>query len=89
MGNLIHFETVAGEPIQLENAKLIPFTQEMHVLIPGLWGGVLWERPVSILVKRDDGEEEIIPVQDPTLYIIWALLGAVALTWLFTRIKRH
>ena len=89
MQNLIRFETHAGETIQLGNARLIPFSQSLHIQIPGLWGGAIWERSVSILVMREDGSEEIIPVQDITRYVIWLLCGAIALAWLFTRKKRR
>lgn len=85
MSNLIYTETHAGEPIALANARLIPFSKTLHVQIPGLWGGFIWERPASILVMHADGREEIIPIQDVTRYIVWGLLGATALVWLFTR----
>jgi hypothetical protein len=85
MQNLIRYETHAGEPISIKGAKLVPFTQVLSIKIPGMLGGFLWERPVSVLVQKADGEEIILPVQDITRIVIWALSGAVALTWLFTR----
>ena len=89
MQKLVRLETRAGEPIQLKNGKLIPFSQALHIQIPFLWGGVLWECPISVLVIQEDGNEEIIPVRDISRYMVWGLFGAVALTWLFTRNKRH
>ena len=85
MGNLVRFETHAGESIQIRDARLIPFTQVLYVQIPGVLGGILWERPVSILVERDDGEEQIIPIQNVTRAILFGLFGVLALTWLVTR----
>ena len=89
MEKLVRLETRAGEPIQLSNGKIIPFSKILSIQIPGLWGGVLWERPASVLVIQDDGEEEIIPIQDISRYVVLGLLGAVALLWLFTRKKRQ
>jgi hypothetical protein len=89
MGKLVRLETRAGEPIQLSTGKIIPFSKVLYIQIPGLWGGVLWERPASVLVIQDDGEEEIIPIQDVSRYVVLGLIGAIALLWLFTRKKGH
>lgn len=89
MGKLVRLETRAGEPIQLSTGKIIPFSKVLHIQIPGLWGGVLWERPASVLVIQDDGEEEIIPIQDVSRFAVLGLIGAVALFWLFLRMVRH
>jgi uncharacterized spore protein YtfJ len=89
MRRLFQLETLAGEPIQLDNARLIPFSQALHVRLPGIWGGVLWERPVSILVIKNDGEEEIIPIQDVSRYAIIAILGTTFFAWLVIRKLLH
>lgn len=89
MQRYFRIETVAGDPIQLDNAQLITFSQALHVRIPGLWGGVLWERPVSILVIQNDGEEEIIPIQDVSRYVIIAIFGVSLLAWFVVRRYRR
>lgn len=88
MGQIISVENKAGEPIQFGATRLAPFSQCVRVQIPGLRGGIIWNRPLSVLVTHADGDEEVIPVPDITRIVIWSLLGAAALSWLLTRFNR-
>jgi hypothetical protein len=62
----------------------------MQVTIPGMNGGLIWNRPVSILVQTKDGEEQVLSIPDVTRQTIWMLFGATFMitlfAWLISRI---
>jgi hypothetical protein len=72
---LIRYETRAGEPIQAAGRRIIPFSKALIVRFPGLPGGVIWNRPVSVSVQEADGQEQVIPIVDVTRLAIWSMLG--------------
>lgn len=79
MRSFLNIETHAGEPVTFRGAKLVPFSQSWQVRFPGLSGGLIWNRPASVLLVGADGEEQVLPVHDPTRLVIWALSGAILL----------
>jgi hypothetical protein len=89
MSNLVEIEVRGGEPIIHGGHTLTPFSRSVRVKIPGLPGGLIWNRPVSVLAHSADGQEEIIPIHDVTRQIQWSLLGAGLafgiLSWLISR----
>ena len=83
----ITIETRPGETIQAGENKVTPFSQAIKLVLPRPMGGLVWNRPVSVLVQGLDGSEEVLPVKDITRIAQLALLG-VGLTggilfWLF------
>jgi len=76
MPGFIQTETKAGDAITMGETKIVPFSKSVRVQIPGLHGGLIWNRPASLLVTSSDGEEQIIPIVDVTRQALWALLGA-------------
>ncbi len=81
MSGPLSIETKSGQPVQYKGATLTPFSQSWRLQIPGLPGGLIWNRPVSVLVTTADSEEQIVPVVDVTRQALWALLGAGLLAW--------
>lgn len=75
MPKVINLETQGGQPISAGNFTLTPFAQSLRIRIPGLRGGLVWNRPISILVTGADGQEQVIPVPDVTRQVQWGLLG--------------
>ena len=75
MPNFIQTETRAGETITMGGTKIVPFSKSLRVQIPGLQGGLIWNRPAKLLVTSSDGYEQIIPIVDVTRQALWALLG--------------
>jgi hypothetical protein len=86
---LIEIETHAGEPIQAGLLKVTPFSKALILRLPGFPGGLIWNRPASLLVQTADGQEQVLPVADVTRRAQWLLLGAgllgAALIWLLYR----
>lgn len=61
--------TLFAKAYRIQTPKFVPFVH----------GGLVWIRPASVLVTEADGRETVIPVQDPTRQILWALSGIVVL----------
>jgi hypothetical protein len=75
MPDFIQTETRAGDTITMGETKIVPFSKSLRVQIPGLHGGLIWNRPSSLLVVSSDGHEQNIPIVDVTRQALWALLG--------------
>ena len=71
----ITIETLPGETIQAGTNKITPFSQAVKLILPGTTGGLIWNRPVSVLVQGDDGSQQVLPVVDVTRIAQLALLG--------------
>jgi hypothetical protein len=73
---LIKNETRAGKPILIGGTTIVPFANSVQVRIPFLQGGLTWNRPVAVAVQTAQGQEYILPIQDVTRQILFALIGA-------------
>lgn len=62
----ITFEIQAGKPIRAGKVRLIPFSKVLKIRLPGFPGGLVWNRPASLLTVSADGQEQVIPVLDLT-----------------------
>ncbi len=83
-------ETLPGESIQTGPNKITPFSQVVKLMLPGSRGGLIWNRPVSVLVQGTDGSENVLPVVDITRIAQLALLGVgLAFGILFWLINRR
>ena len=72
---LFTIETSPGETIQAGSNQITPFSQAVKFTLPGSRGGLIWNRPVSVLVQGEDGSEQALPVVDVTRIVQLALLG--------------
>ncbi len=84
-------ENHAGDPLQAGELELIPVSQAARLQLAGLH--LMWNRPVSVIVRREDGQQTILPVHDYTRRAQLTLLGAgllgACLAWLgFGRRRR-
>ncbi len=83
-------ETLPGGTIQSGPNKITPFSQAVKLMLPGSRGGLVWNRPVSVLVQGTDGSENVLPVVDVTRIAQLALLGVgLAFGILFWLINRR
>jgi hypothetical protein len=92
LAGLIQSEIRAGEPVSAGEIKIVPFSKVWRLRIPGRLGGLIWNRPVSIVTISPDGEEQLHQLRDQTRQVQIALLGsgiiAVLLTWGFSQLIR-
>jgi hypothetical protein len=72
----IQAETRAGDPIEVGDRKIVPLAKVMRLQIPGWLGGAIWNRPVAVVVRRGDDEEQVIPVRDVTRLAQLTIVGS-------------
>jgi len=89
MPGLLNIETHSAQPVTWQGVRLVPFAQSLRIQIPGLGGGLVWNRPVSVLAVYPDGREEVLPVRDPTRQVLWMVMGAGMALCLFLMLNRR
>lgn len=89
MPDFIQVETRGGEPFTSGGNTITPFAQSLRIQIPGLPGGLIWNRPVSVLVNTTDGQEQVLHIHDINRWTIWSIFGAsLAIVMLMAIIAR-
>jgi hypothetical protein len=73
LGDIIKWQTVAGEAVTVGDVTVVPQSQAL-TLRWGRYGGLVWNRPVAVLVERG-GQTERIPIVDVTRAVQLGLLG--------------
>lgn len=93
LGKFFQVETRAGEPIPAGDTTIVPLAKSYQFRLPGKVGGVIWNRPASVVVQTALGQEYILPIRDVTRQAQFALLGgsllAGLLAWLLVRGKNQ
>jgi hypothetical protein len=88
-GKLIEWQTLSGEARTVGESIVTPQSQALIVRMP--YGGVIWNRPVGILVERD-GKVERYPIVDVTrlVLLLLALAGfsMTLMNWLARMSRR-
>lgn len=88
----VEVETHAGPPVAAGEYQIIPLAQSwrLKLPLPMIGGGVVWNRPVSVVVQTPDGGERVLGVRDTTRQAQAALLGVsaavVMLAWVVARL---
>lgn len=86
---LIQIETLTGEPVKIQDTQLRFRSQVLQLRFPLISGGLIWNRPVAVLVRTADGQDQILPVRDLTrTIVITLLLLPLAGIFLFSLIRR-
>ena len=85
-------ETSAGEPVQVNNLTVYPVARSYRINMPGARVGVVWNRPLAVIVEDNQGTRQVLTVIDRTRRLQIAILGAglviTLLTWLIFRNSR-
>ncbi len=86
---LIQQQTTSGQPVTAGNVTVTPQAWAITIRCP--FGGLVWNRPVAVLVQREE-ETERIPIVDITRSVQLGLLGLglifAMLAFVLTRSKR-
>ena len=90
-GPLIKVENKPGEPIKARGFTITPFSQVFRLRWPFIKGGIVWNRPFSVLVQSEEGEERVMTVPDVTRLTQIALFGSSFIFLLFglQRLRRR
>ena len=87
---LIDSEVMKGETTRHGNLELIPVNQVFRIQSPGKHVGLIWNRPKAVVVRGEDGQEQVLPVTDVTRVAIWAILaGGILGAILIGLLYRH
>lgn len=78
-------QTSAGEPVQVGELRVYPIARSYRISFPAAKGGVVWNKPLAVIVEDSRGKRQIIPVHDRTRQLQVAILAAgligALLTW--------
>jgi len=87
-------ETMSGETVTVDDVAVTPQSQAVTMHWPR--AGWVWNRPIAVLVRRGEDEEERIPIVDVTrvaqlalfgFSLVFALLGMAM--WILKRSKSN
>jgi hypothetical protein len=73
--SILRIATLTSPPITIQDTQVHVRSQLVQLRFPTIRGGVIWNRPVAVVVRALDGEEEIISVPDVTRTALLALAG--------------
>jgi hypothetical protein len=87
--SLFSIKTLTGQPVKVKDTELRVRSQVVQIRLPGISGGLIWNRPVAVVVSTPDGRDQILPIRDVTRTAMLALAGlCFASTFLFMIYKR-
>ena len=73
--SILHIETLTGQPVRLKDIQLRVRSQVVQLRLPVASGGLIWNRPIAVLVRTPDGQDQILPISDVTRTAVLALVG--------------
>ena len=82
------FTLLKGKPVAHLGYKIVPVSRVMQIQIPHVTGGIIWNRPVSVLVEYPDKREQLLTVPDITrrfqiLCLFAGFLGTILITAIY------
>jgi hypothetical protein len=86
LANIVHWQTMTGDPVTVGNVTLTPQSWALGIRWPN--GGLVWNRPLAVLVQRGE-QTERIPVVDVTRFAQMGLLGLGLLFTLAASLRRR
>lgn len=73
--SILRIETFSGPPITIQDTQIHVRSQFVQLRFPSINGGVIWNRPVAVVVRASDDEEKIVSIPDVTRTAMLALAG--------------
>jgi len=73
--SLFQIQTLTGRPLSVADMQVYVCSQVVQVRLPFGYGKILWNRPLSVLLRRSNGQEQILPVPDVTRTAVLTLLA--------------
>jgi len=77
-------QTSAGDPVEVNGLTVYPVARSYRVNMPGARGGIVWNRPLAVIVEDTEGNRQILPVIDRTRQLQIAIFSAGFIATLFT-----
>jgi hypothetical protein len=73
--SILRVETRTSPPMEIPDAQLYVRSRFFQLRFPAGNGGLIWNRPVAIVVRPLNGQEKVIPVLDVTRIVLFTLAG--------------
>lgn len=74
LSSLLRIETLTGQPLRVKDTQLRVRSQVVQLRFPNASGGLIWNRPIAVLVHTPNGQEQTLPVPDVTRSAVLGLL---------------
>jgi hypothetical protein len=86
---LLRIQTLTGRPVKVADMQVYVRSQALQVRLPAGNGGILWHRPLSVVIRTPDGQEQILSVPDVTRTTVLTLLALSLMSaFLWLRLRR-
>ena len=72
---IFRIEIRNSSPVTIQDAQIYFRSQVVQLRFPAGNGGLIWNRPVAIVVRAFDGQETIVPIVDVTRMVMLTLAG--------------
>lgn len=87
--SVLRIQILTGQPIKVKDTQLRVRSQVLQLRLPFISGGLIWNRPIAVLVHTADGQDQIWPIPDLTRTAILTLLVlSLAGTFLLVLFRR-
>jgi hypothetical protein len=87
--SLLRIESLTSQPIKVKDTQVRVRSQVVQLRFPFIHGGLIWNRPVAVLVRTADGQDQVLPVPDVTRNAVLMLfMLSLAGTFLFRLFQR-
>lgn len=86
LNNWIVYQHREGAPVPMGSYTLTPISRAFIIQIPGLRGGLVWNRPSAVRLTYADGSQQWIPVRDVTRLTIFGIAALSILAAILARI---
>ncbi len=83
---LFSIEKRRGEPVRAAGWTIAPVTRVVRLSIPGIKGGLIWNRPIAVEVETGGAPVRSLLVPDVTRQIQWTILGGVFIGLILVRL---
>ena len=82
--DMVEWKTVSGDKVTVGDISLTPVAQAL--IVRCAHGGLVWNRPVALLVERD-GHTQRVPIVDVTRLVQIGLLGLTLICLVVTLVQ--
>ena len=85
----LRIETRTSPPIRVNDTELYVRARVVELGFPGTHGGIIWNQPVSVVMRRPRGQEQVLFIPDVTQTVMIGLLVLnLAGTFVFMLFRR-
>lgn len=73
--SFFRMETRMSQPMRINNIELRIHSQLIQLRLPIANGGMIWNRPVAVVVRTLHGQKHVLPIPDLTRMVDLILAG--------------